>query len=68
LKFIFKRKELTELFLCIVYQYDSENIRYMSQKEVRMLQVTEKANEMIKEFLKEKEEVPNIRIYLSEGG
>ena len=33
-----------------------------------MLQVTEKANEMIQEFLKDKEVDPYIRIFLSEGG
>lgn len=33
-----------------------------------MLEVTEKASEMIKEFLKEREEVPSIRIMLSQGG
>ena len=33
-----------------------------------MLQVTEKANEMIQDFLKDKEVNPYIRIFLSEGG
>lgn len=33
-----------------------------------MFQVTEKANEMIREFFKDKEEIPRIRIFLSEGG
>ena len=33
-----------------------------------MLQVTEKANEMIQEFFKDKKEIPNIRIFLSQGG
>ena len=33
-----------------------------------MLQVTEKANEMIQDFLKDKEVSPYIRIFLSEGG
>jgi Fe-S cluster assembly iron-binding protein IscA len=33
-----------------------------------MFQVTEKANEIIKDFLKDKEEDPNIRIFLSRGG
>ena len=33
-----------------------------------MFEVTEKASEMIKEFLKDKEEVPAIRLMLSQGG
>jgi hypothetical protein len=33
-----------------------------------MLEVTEKASEMIKDFLKDKEEIPAIRIMLSQGG
>ena len=33
-----------------------------------MFEVTEKASEMIKEFLKDKEEIPSIRIMLSQGG
>jgi Fe-S cluster assembly iron-binding protein IscA len=33
-----------------------------------MLQVTEKANEMIQEFFKDKKEIPNIRIFLSQEG
>ena len=33
-----------------------------------MFEVTEKATEMIKEFLKDKEEIPGIRILLSQGG
>lgn len=33
-----------------------------------MLQVTEKADTMIKDFLKDKEDVPGIRIFLAEGG
>lgn len=33
-----------------------------------MLQVTEKASEMIKDFLKDHEERPSIRILLSQGG
>jgi Fe-S cluster assembly iron-binding protein IscA len=33
-----------------------------------MLQVTEKASEMIKDFLKEHETMPSIRIMLSQGG
>ncbi len=33
-----------------------------------MLEVTEKASEMIREFLKEREDTPSIRIMLSQGG
>ena len=33
-----------------------------------MLEVTEKASQMIKEFLKDRDEIPAIRIMLSEGG
>jgi hypothetical protein len=34
----------------------------------KMIEVTEKASEMIKEFLKDKESIPPIRIMLSQGG
>jgi len=37
-------------------------------QEVVMFEVTEKASNMIKEFLKDKEEIPPIRIMLSQGG
>jgi hypothetical protein len=33
-----------------------------------MFEVTAKANEMVKEFLKDREEIPPIRIVLSQGG
>jgi hypothetical protein len=33
-----------------------------------MFQVTEKADAMIKDFLKEKGDIPGIRIFLAEGG
>jgi Fe-S cluster assembly iron-binding protein IscA len=33
-----------------------------------MLEVTEKATEMIREFLKDREEIPTIRIMMSQGG
>ena len=33
-----------------------------------MFEVTEKASEMIKEFLKDRDMVPHIRILLSSGG
>jgi Fe-S cluster assembly iron-binding protein IscA len=33
-----------------------------------MLEVTEKASEMIKDFLKDRDEIPAIRIMLSQGG
>jgi len=33
-----------------------------------MFQVTEKANEKIQEFFKDKEDAPIIRIFLAQGG
>jgi len=33
-----------------------------------MFQVTEKANEMIKNFLEDKDETSCVRVYLSQGG
>lgn len=33
-----------------------------------MLEVSQKASDMIKDFLKDREEVPAIRIMLSQGG
>ena len=33
-----------------------------------MFEITDKANEMIQEFFKDKEDTPYIRIFLSEGG
>jgi len=33
-----------------------------------MLKVTEKANEMLKEFFKDKEKTTPIRIFLAQGG
>ncbi len=33
-----------------------------------MFEVTEKATEMIKEFLKDRVEIPPVRIMLSQGG
>jgi Fe-S cluster assembly iron-binding protein IscA len=38
------------------------------KKEGNMLEITEKASDMIKDFLKERDEVPAIRIMLSQGG
>jgi Fe-S cluster assembly iron-binding protein IscA len=37
-------------------------------KEENMLEVTEKASNMIKDFLKDRNEIPAIRIMLSQGG
>lgn len=39
-----------------------------NHEEAEMLEVTEKASQMIKEFLKDRDEIPAIRIMLSEGG
>jgi hypothetical protein len=33
-----------------------------------MFQVTEKASDMIKEFLKDREDIPHIRIMMAGGG
>jgi Fe-S cluster assembly iron-binding protein IscA len=33
-----------------------------------MLEVTKKANEMIKDHLKDQEELPSIRIFMNPGG
>jgi iron-sulfur cluster assembly protein len=38
------------------------------QEEARMLQVTEKADEMLKDFFKDREGTPYLRIFLSQGG
>jgi hypothetical protein len=38
------------------------------QEEVRMFQVSEKATEMLKEYFKDRESVPSIRIHLAPGG
>jgi Fe-S cluster assembly iron-binding protein IscA len=40
----------------------------MGIEEVIMFNVSEKASEMIKDFLKDKEENTNIRVFLSQGG
>ena len=37
-------------------------------REETMFQVTEKANEMIKDYLKDQEALPSIRIFLNPGG
>ena len=37
-------------------------------EEAKMFEVTEKASDMIKDFLKDKEEFPPIRLMLSQGG
>lgn len=36
--------------------------------EGTMFEVTEKASDMIKDFLKDREVIPHIRIMLSQGG
>lgn len=33
-----------------------------------MFEITQKANEMVKDYLKDREVVPSVRIFLSEGG
>jgi hypothetical protein len=37
-------------------------------EEANMFEVTEKASEMIKDFLKDKDDIPAIRLMLSQGG
>jgi hypothetical protein len=39
-----------------------------SEEGGRMFQVSEKATEMLKEYFKDRETVPSIRIYLAPGG
>jgi hypothetical protein len=41
---------------------------YIPHEEAWMFQVSEKATEKIKEYFKDKETVPSIRIILSQGG
>ena|SRR4030042_4680821 len=41
---------------------------YIPHEEARMFQVSEKATEKIKEYFKDKETLPSIRIILSQGG
>jgi Fe-S cluster assembly iron-binding protein IscA len=38
------------------------------EEEAIMFEVTEKASEMLKDFLKDREDSPAIRIMLSQGG
>jgi Fe-S cluster assembly iron-binding protein IscA len=38
------------------------------KKEKNMFSVSEKASEMIKEFLKDRPEAPSIRVVMQEGG
>ncbi len=44
---------------------DREKVR---KKEITMFSVSEKASEMIKEFLKNRPEAPSIRVVMQEGG
>jgi hypothetical protein len=37
-------------------------------EEERMFQVSDKATEMLKEYFKDRETLPTIRIYLAPGG
>jgi Fe-S cluster assembly iron-binding protein IscA len=39
-----------------------------TKKEINMFSVSEKASEMIKEFLKDRAEAPSIRVMMQEGG
>ena len=65
--------QLTKGIFCINYPRKSIEIYPMDRiekltKEADMLEVTEKASEMIKDFLKDRDEIPPIRIMLSQGG
>lgn len=51
-----------------MYNLWSKLIFYRIDKEIIMIQVTEKANEMISSFLKDREDPSCIRIYLAQGG
>ena len=53
-------------YLCISYRQPLEKIN--RDKEENMFEVTEKASDMIRETLKDREEIPPIRIMLSQGG
>ena len=50
----------------IVFVTDWEQTN--GSKEVLMLEITEKAGEMIKDALKDKVPIPSIRVALNEGG
>jgi flagellar biosynthesis protein FliP len=47
------------------YQKSKNNI---ADKEITMFEVTEKASEMLNEFLKDKDETHKIRVMMMEGG
>jgi hypothetical protein len=39
-----------------------------SSKEKNMFEVSDKASEMLKDYFKDREELPSIRLVLNEGG
>lgn len=43
-------------------------LRQIDFKEENMFQVTEKADGMIKDFIKDKGDIPGIRLFLAQGG
>jgi flagellar biosynthesis protein FliP len=47
------------------YQKSKNNV---ADKEITMFEVTEKASEMLNEFLKDKDETHKIRVMMMEGG
>ena len=51
-----------------MFQYLFINSQRNVQEEAKMFEVTEKASDMIKDFLKDKDEFPPIRLMLSQGG
>jgi hypothetical protein len=63
---LISKNNLTLVILCIICAI--KNLIISISKEAIMLTVTEKANEMISNFLKDKEDSSYVRIYLSQGG
>jgi Fe-S cluster assembly iron-binding protein IscA len=39
-----------------------------AKKEINMFTISEKASDMIKEFLKDRKDAPSIRVLMQEGG
>jgi hypothetical protein len=52
----------------LVCSNDYERVFRLNLWEDMMFEVTEKANEIIKDFLKDKKDNPSIRLFLSGGG
>jgi hypothetical protein len=52
----------------IVYQHRRCPLRQRHFKEENMFEITEKADGMIKDFIKDKGDIPGIRLFLAQGG